>query len=347
MDFDAILAQILHLLQQEKRLSYRALKRRFALDDDYLEDVKAEIIQAKQVARDEDGAVLVWTGNADTPPSPPLQPAPVAAQPARVAPSPVVPPTPDAERRQLTVLFCDLVDSTALSGQLDPEDLREVVRAYQATCAEVIQRFEGHIAQYLGDGLLVYFGYPQAHEDDAQRAIRTGLGLVEVMSTLNSRLAQRQGVRLAIRVGIHTGLVVVGEIGGDGRQEQLALGETPNIAARLQGLAVPDTVVISAATFRLVQGYFTAEELGAHPLRGVAASVQAYRILGESGAQSRLDAATPTRLTPLVGREQEVRLLLERWAQVKDGLGQVVLLSGEAGIGKSRLVQVLKEHVAA
>src|SRR5262249_11643018 len=158
MDFDELLAKILQLLQQEKRLSYRALKRRFALDDEYLEDVKAEIIQAKQLARDEEGAVLVWTGSGDPPPSPPPQPAPAAAQPARVAPSRVATLTPDAERRQLTVLFCDLVDSTALAGQLDPEDLREVLWAYQDTCAKVIARFEGHIAQYLGDGLLVYFG---------------------------------------------------------------------------------------------------------------------------------------------------------------------------------------------
>ena len=163
--------------------------------------------------------------------------------------------TPAAERRQLTVLFCDLVESTALAGRLDPEDYREVVRAYQNTCAEIIQRFEGHIAQYLGDGILVYFGYPQAHEDDVQRAVRTGLGVVEAMDTLNRRLEPRQGVRLAVRVGIHTGLVVVGEMGGDGRQEQLALGDTPNIAARLQGLAAPDTVLISAATQRLIQGY--------------------------------------------------------------------------------------------
>ena len=178
MDFDEILAKILQLLQQEKRLSYRALKRRFALDDEYLEDVKAEIIQAKQVARDEAGAVLVWTGSGDTPPAPPPQAASEEAQPSRVAPSLVAPLTPDAERRQLTVLFCDLVDSTALSGQLDPEDLREVVRAYQDTCAKVIARFDGHIAQYLGDGLLVYFGYPLAHEDDAQRAVRAGLCLL-------------------------------------------------------------------------------------------------------------------------------------------------------------------------
>jgi class 3 adenylate cyclase/predicted ATPase len=226
---------------------------------------------------------------------------------------------PEAERRQLTVLFCDLVDSTALSAQLDPEELREVVRAYQARCAEVIQRFEGHIAQYLGDGLLVYFGYPRAHEDDAQRAVR---------------------------VGIDTGLVVVGEIGGGARREQLALGETPNLAARLQGLAEADTVVISAATHRLLQGFFICRDLGFHTFKGVSRRVAVYRVLAESGVQSRMEVAGPSGLTPLVGREQEVALLLERWARVKDGRGQVVVLSGEAGIGKSRLAQVVKECVA-
>ena len=160
------------------------------------------------------------------------------------------------------MLFCDLVDSTVLASQLDPEEWREVVRAYQETCAKVIARYEGHIAQYLGDGLLVYFGYPQAHEDDAQRAVRAGLGMVEAMGQLNTRLTQERGVRLAVRLGIHTGLVVVGEMGGGGRHEQLALGETPNVAARLQGLAAPNTVVISAATYHLVQGYFTMPAAG-------------------------------------------------------------------------------------
>jgi class 3 adenylate cyclase/predicted ATPase len=251
-----------------------------------------------------------------------------------------------AERRQLTVLFCDLVDSTALAGRLDPEDLREVVRAYQQTCTTVIQRFEGHIAQYLGDGLLVYFGYPQAHEDDAQRAVQTGLGVVEALGTMNTGLEQAPGLRLAVRVGIHTGLVVVGAIGTEGRQEQLALGETPNIAARLQGLAQPDTVVISDRTARLVEGYFTCQPLGAHELKGLAQPLQVYRVLHASAAQTRLDVAATHGLTPLVGRASEVALLQERWAQVKDGMGHVVVLSGEAGIGKSRLVQVLKEHVA-
>ena len=253
----------------------------------------------------------------------------------------------DAERRQLTVLFCDLVDSTRLASQLDPEELREVVRAYQDTCAKVIARFEGHIAQYLGDGLLVYFGYPLAHEDDAQRAVRAGLGIVEALGQLNTRLAQERGVHLAVRLGIHTGLVVVGEVGGGARQEQLALGETPNVAARLQGIAAPNTLVISAATFQLLGGFFACQPLGTPPLKGLAQPLAVYRVLYESMARSRLEAAGSTGWTPLVGREQEIGLLRERWAQVKDGLGQVVLLSGEAGIGKSRLVQVLKDQVAA
>jgi class 3 adenylate cyclase/predicted ATPase len=268
------------------------------------------------------------------------------SQTPRVTPPAVGRPRPEGERRQLTVLFCDLVDSTALATQLDPEELREVVRAYQSVCAEVIQRFEGYIAQYLGDGLLVYFGYPQAHEDDGQRAVHAALGMVEAMGQLNQRLSQEGGVQLAMRIGIHTGLVVVGEMGGGGRQEQLALGETPNVAARLQGLAAPDTVLISAATQRLVQGLFTCQDLGLHTLRGVVTPMQVFHVLRESEAQSRLDVAVSRGLTPLVGREQEVRLLLERWAQVKDGHGQIVLLSGEAGIGKSRLVEVVKERVA-
>jgi class 3 adenylate cyclase len=253
-------------------------------------------------------------------------------QPATPATSsPVAPHPRDAERRQLTVMFCDLTGSTPLSEQLDPEELREVVRAYQQTSAEVIQRFDGHIAQLLGDGLLVYFGWPQAHDDDAQRAVQAGLGILAAMETLNIRLERDKGLRLAVRVGIHTGLVVVGAMGGSGRQEQLALGDTPNVAARIQGLAAPNTVLISAATHRLVQGYFIIAALGPQVLKGVAAPMPVYCVLGVSSAQSRLDVAAATGLTPLVGRESEVALLLERWEQSKAGLGQVVLLSGEGG----------------
>jgi TOMM system kinase/cyclase fusion protein len=352
MTFEEILDQAIAMLQRRGRLTYGALKRQFQLDDAYLEDLKAELIEGQRLAADEDGRVLVWTGGVSTPPEsvaspPPHQEEPLAAPHTRVA-SPVAEPRPaDAERRQLTVLFCDLVDSTVLASQLDPEDLREVVRAYQDTCAKVIARFEGHIAQYLGDGLLVYFGYPLAHEDDAQRAVRAGLGMVEALGQLNVRLKQERGVELAVRLGIHTGLVVVGEVGGGTRQEQLALGETPNLAARLQGIAAPNTVVVSAATVQLLGGFFTCQSLGTPSLKGLAQSLEVYRVLYESTARSRLEAAGSTGLTPLVGREQEVGLLRERWAQVKDGMGQVILLSGEAGIGKSRLVQVLTEHVAA
>jgi len=261
------------------------------------------------------------------------------------APAPVSPLLADAERRQLTVMFCDLVDSTRLASQLDPEDWREVVQAYQATCAEVIQHFDGHIAQYLGDALLVYFGWPWAHEDDAQRAIWAGLGMVEAMGPLISQLEHEHGLRLAVRIGMHTGPVVVGEIGGGGKQEQLALGDTPHVAACIQEVTAPDTVAMSVATARLVQGYFTWEDLGTQHLKGLSQPMRVYRVIRSSGVQSHFEVAATRGLTPLVGRQQEVVLLLERWTQVKDGMGQVVLLSGEAGIGKSRLVQVLKEHL--
>jgi class 3 adenylate cyclase len=246
------------------------------------------------------------------------------------------------ERRRLTVLFCDLVDSTRLAGHLDPEDLREVVRAYHQTCAAVIHRFDGYIAQYSGDGLLVYFGYPLAHEDDAQRAVRAGLAMLRALDPLTTRLPLPPGEPFAVRLGIHTGLVVVGEVGRGARHARLALGETPTLAARLQELAAPNTLVISAATWQLLGGFFACQALGPVPLPGRAQPLAVYQVLTETRARSRLEAAGRTGLTPLVGREQEVGVLRERWAQVQDGMGQVVLLSGEAGIGKSRLVQVLK-----
>ena len=223
MDYNAVLAQVLALLQQEKRLSYRVLKLRLQLDDDTLEALKEDLIYAKHLAVDEDGRVLVWTGDVGevTPTGsgstqPIKPPDSTAGQDLPVGSPPPEPRSPDAERRQLTVLFCDLVDSTVLASQLDPEEWREVVRAYQDTCAKVIARFEGHIAQYLGDGLLVYFGYPLAHEDDAPRAVRAGLGMIEALGQLNTRLEQERGVHLAVRLGIHTGS---GRRGGRGRRD--------------------------------------------------------------------------------------------------------------------------------
>jgi class 3 adenylate cyclase/predicted ATPase len=351
MTFDEILEQVIALLKRQGRVSYPALKIRFSLDDEYLEAIKAELLYVHPVVDDE-GRGLIWTGDTASGQAVAPQPAQPTPQPAvQEQPSPEITPRvtaapPDAERRQITVVFCDLVDSTKLSSQLDPEDWRDVVRAYQQVCTDVIQHYDGHIAQLLGDGLLVYFGYPQAHEDDPQRAVRTGLGIIEAVGALNTRLEQDKGIELAVRLGIHTGLVVVGEMGSQGRQEQLALGEVPNVCSRIQGLAAPNTLAVSEATYRLVQGYFTCQDLGAQSLRGVTEAMRIYHVLGESGATSRLDVAQPRGLTPLVGRESEVALLLERWAQAKSGQGQVVLLSGDAGIGKSRLVQRLKEHIA-
>jgi class 3 adenylate cyclase len=224
VDLYEVLDQVVDLVRQRKRITYRLLQRQFALDEATLEDLKAELFFAHPQIADADGHGLVWTGETDVTPAPaptPSHAAPQADTPVHQRPQRVSSPTPlhpsDAERRQLTVLFCDLADSTYLSHQLDPEDLREVVLAYQASCVEVIQRFDGHIAQYLGDGLLVYFGYPQAHEDDVQRAVRTGLGILDAMGTLNSRLAQDKDVRLAVRIGMHTGPVVIGTMGSGGR----------------------------------------------------------------------------------------------------------------------------------
>lgn len=252
----------------------------------------------------------------------------------------------EAERRQLTVLFCDLVGSTALSQRLDPEELHQVVGAYQAMGVAVVNRFEGHVAQYLGDGLLVYFGYPLAHEDDAQRAVRSGLGILEAIERLSARLEQEMELKLAVRLGIHTGRVVVGQVGSGQRHEQLALGDTPNIAARLQGLAEPNTIVISQATHRLIHGFFVTEPLGQKELSGLASPIELYQVRHERGLRSRLEAAVAIGLTPLVGRAQELGLLLARWEQVKEGAGQVVSLNGEGGIGKSRLLHSLKERLA-
>jgi len=347
--FSALVEQVLELLQRQGRVSYRALKREFELDDDYIEDLKEEIIKARRLAIDEDDAVLVWTGkgageeteNRRTGESEKKQ---TTASDSLLS---TLDTKHDAgERRQLTVMFCDLVGSTELSTQLDPEDLRTVIQAYRATCATVIRHFEGHLAKYIGDGLLVYFGYPLAHEDDAPRAVRAGLSIVEAIQRLSFPPIQLPRP-LQVRIGIHTGLVVAGEMGVSDQPEPLAIvGETPNIAARLQGLAEPDTVVLSVATQRLVAGLFECEDLGPQLLKGLSTPLSVFRVLEESEAQSRFEVAVRSGLTPLIGRAHERGLLQERWERAKQREGQVVLLGGEAGIGKSRLVQELKEQVS-
>jgi class 3 adenylate cyclase/predicted ATPase len=247
-----------------------------------------------------------------------------------------------AERRQITVMFSDLVGSTVLSARMDPEDLREVISAYQKCVAETVGRFGGFVAKYMGDGVLVYFGYPHAHEDDAERAVRAGLELVAEVSNLKT------GSSLQTRVGIATGLVVVGDLIGSGAaQEQAVVGETPNLAARLQAVAEPNTVVIAESTRKLLGSLFELEDLGAQELKGIAGPVRAWAALRPSSVVSRFEALHEGGLTELVGREEELELLLRRWSKAKSGEGQVVLLSGEAGIGKSRLTAALMERLAA
>jgi class 3 adenylate cyclase/predicted ATPase len=262
--------------------------------------------------------------------------------PAVAVPVPAAPlPLDIAERRQVTVMFSDLVGSTALSARMDPEDLREVISAYQECVAEIVRRFDGFVAKYMGDGVLVYFGYPQAHEDDAERAVRAGLELIAAVAGLKTHAS------LQTRVGIATGVVVVGDLIGTGAaQEQAVVGETPNLAARLQGLAMPNMVVIAESTRRLLGNLFELQDLGAREVKGIAGPVRAWAALRASSVEGRFEALHASGLTALVGREEETELLLRRWSKAKSGEGQVVLLSGEAGIGKSRLTASMMERLA-
>jgi class 3 adenylate cyclase len=248
-------------------------------------------------------------------------------------------PSDSSERRQLTVMFCDLVGSTALSQKLDPETLRELMRSYQQSCGAVIDQYDGHVAQYLGDGLMTYFGWPRAHEDDAERAVRASLNILEAIKAIEPPLQ--------VRIGIATGPVVVGETGaGDASVPKMAVGETPNLAARLQALATPDTVVIAPTTRHLISGTFEIADLGLKALDGIENEIRAFRVVGELAVESRFDAQNTGRLTGFIGRDSETAILLDRWDQAREAEGQVVLLSGEPGIGKSRLVQEFREKIS-
>ena len=248
-----------------------------------------------------------------------------------------------AERRQLTVMFCDLVGSTALSSRYDPEDLSTVIRDYQNTCVGIISRYEGYIAKFMGDGILIYFGYPKAHEDDAERSLRSGLEIIQAVSELKPQA----DLILQTRIGVATGLVVVGEtIGEASAEEHTIVGETPNLAARLQALAEPDSLIISDATYRLTGELFNYQDLGKHQLKGFEQSIAAYQVLNERQIDSRFDAQRAARLLPMQGRTQELGQLLAHWQQTQQGKGQVLVLSGEAGIGKSRIVRALTDTIA-
>ncbi len=317
MKFTEIVDAARALLQRRARITYRGLAREFDLDEATLQDLAEALIDAERVAVDEGGKVLVWVD-----PAPPGE----AAAPAAAA--------GEGDRRQLTVMFCDLVGSTALSEQLDPEDLHELIGAYQQAIRQAVQSFEGYVAQYLGDGILAYFGYPAAHEDDVLRGVQAGLKILDDISALRAR------VPIQVRIGLHTGPVVIGSVGAGLRVEQLALGKTPNIGARVQSAAAPHTLAISADTHRLVQGMLDCESMGLHDLKGIAQPMQLYRVR-KLRARHRFDALLEQGLMPMQGREPEFQALLEGWQRACAGQGQAVLLSGEAGIGKSRLIQAL------
>src|SRR5215813_2860967 len=258
-------------------------------------------------------------------------------------PSAAEPRVSDApERRQLTVMFCDLVGSTELTAQLDPEDMADLIRAFQGAVATAVARFEGHIAKWMGDAAMVYFGYPRAHEDDAGRAARSGLALVEAVA----KLRQEHGAALEVRIGIATGLVVVGELIGEGEARLRGLvGDTPDLAMQLQSVAQPDTIVVGEATRRLLGEAFELKSLGPQTFRGFAAPVPAWLIGAERENVSRFDASHSEILTPFVGREEEIGQLLDLWRRAANGEGQVAMLSGEAGIGKSRILAALRERL--
>jgi class 3 adenylate cyclase len=292
------------------------------LTDQDLKDIGVSLGHRRQLLRE---IANLDKTSAAFPPAPPRTGPPVAT---KVAPHSEA----TGERRQVTVMFSDLVGSTALAARMDPEDLREVISAYQKCIAETVQRLGGYVAKYMGDGVLVYFGYPQAHEDDAERAVRSGLKLIEAVGGLKSRAS------LQTRVGIATGLVVVGDLIGSGAaQEQTVVGETPNLAARLQGIAEPNRVVIAESTRKLLGNLFDLQDLGGQDLKGIGVPARAWAVLRPASVESRFEALHASGLTELVGREEELELLLRRWSKAKTGEGQVVLLSGEAGIGKSRL----------
>ncbi len=361
MNFARVLKEVLWCLVTEGSISYRRIKRGFGLDEDALDDVRRELISALHIATDLDGEFLVWAPDgraarpepralpqplpalrlAERPPASAIERELPAAAP--VAPAPIAAAS-EAERRQLTVMFCDLVGSTTLSTGMDPEDLRDVIASYQSRCSAAIRRYDGFVAKYMGDGILIYFGYPRAHEDEAERSVRAGLDIVDAMAELNAAIRRPPGVELAVRIGIATGPVIVGDQIGEGTASETAVvGETPNLAARLQALAQPNQIVVSAATRAMLGDHFDLEDLGASELKGFAEPVPAWRVLSARDVESRFAATRTGNSAPLVGRQEEMGLLLRAWESGSHGRGQVVLIQGEAGVGKSRLVEGLRE----
>ena len=330
MKFSEIVDHTISLLERKGRVSYRALQMEFDLSEDQLAALVEEIQFTRDDIEEVDGRGLRLSTQLSGDKT-----EITSAYESSSANSSI------GDRRQLTVVFCDVVESTSLSDRLDPEALQEIIRAYQSASAQAIQKFDGYIAQYLGDGLLVYYGFPHAHEDDAERAIWSGLEILDSIRSLNAELEHP----IDIRVGIHTGHVVMGEMGSGAQAGQLALGNTPNIAARIQGIAAPGQLLVSDSTAKLVRGQFKTKDLGKHELKGITEHIQLYEIASASEARGRFDAAAATGISKMVGRVEELNILRRHWSEVKNGSGQVVLISGEAGIGKSRLIRKIKEEI--
>jgi class 3 adenylate cyclase/predicted ATPase len=358
MTFDEVLTQILALLQREKRVSYRALKRRFDLDDDYLEDVKDELIYAKKLAVDEENRVLVWTGDQETSPPPPV---PSTSEPtAHPAPDHEREPlsyTPkhlaekiltsrsalEGERKQVTVLFCDLVNSIPLAERLGSEHMHTLLNRFFELALKAVHRFEGTINQFLGDGFMALFGAPIAHEDHARRAVLAALALQRTLK--EAHLGEPYGVECAFRMGLNSGLVVVGSIGDNLRMDYSAIGDTTNLASRLQDRAAPGDILISESTSRLVQGAVRLEALAPVEVKGKREPVPLYKVIGTLLRRSPIASRSERTLSPFVGREREVATLETLFAQVEAGQGQVVGIEAEAGGGKSRLLYEFRQRL--
>jgi class 3 adenylate cyclase/tetratricopeptide (TPR) repeat protein len=343
MTFDELLAQVLELLQREQRLSYRALKRRFALDDEYLEDLKAELVEAKRFAIDEDGKVLVWTGGtasaADTavPPTPPQ--APLAYTPSHLTEKILVARrTLEGERKQVSVFFADIKDSTRLIEGLDPETAQQLLDPAIHIMMDAVHRYEGTVNQVLGDGIMALFGAPIAHEDHALRACYAALALQSAIRPYAEEVRRTHGMLLQLRVGLNSGEVVVRAIGNDLHMDYSAVGQNTHLAARMEQLAAPGSILLTAATLRLVEGLVRVNAQGLVPVKGLKDPVEVFELVGASALRWRFQAATARGLTRFVGRQTELEVLQQRLTQAGAGHGQVVAIVGEAGVGKSRLV---------
>ena len=345
MTFDALLAQILELLQREQRLSYRALKRRFDLDDAYLDDLKAEIIDAKRLAVDEDGKVLVWTGAA----VPSQHPAPPSEREAAHVPLAYTPPyltekiltaraALEGERKQVTVLFADIKGSTELIASLDPEAARRLLDPALHLMMEAVHRYEGTVNQVLGDGIMALFGAPVAHEDHAARACYAALAMQAAMQRYTEEVRRTQGLAVQIRVGLNAGEVVVRAIGNDLHMDYSAIGQTTHLAARMEQLATPGSILLTATTLRLVEGLVRVNAMGPVPVKGLAEPVEVFELVGGTAVRRRLQAAVARGLSRFVGRDHELESLQQALQQAGAGHGQVAAIVGEAGVGKSRLV---------